>query len=66
VDTWRLLLSLPANKVLAGLASIQAMLDAPDWVLYTALDTLIGRLSIAALSSTRCVIPWNGSAKAKR
>jgi hypothetical protein len=45
VDTRRLLLSLPANKVLAWGASIQAMLDAPDQVSYLDLDTLIGRFN---------------------
>jgi hypothetical protein len=45
VDTRRLLLSLPPNKVLAWSASIQAMLDDPRKVSYEDLDTLIGRLN---------------------
>jgi hypothetical protein len=45
VNTRRLLLSLPANKVLAWSASVQAMLDNPDKVSYATLDTLIGRLN---------------------
>jgi hypothetical protein len=45
VDTRRLLLSLPTNKVVAWSTSIQAMLDDPSAVTYAALDTLIGRLN---------------------
>jgi hypothetical protein len=45
VDTRRLLLSLPSNKVVAWSNSIQAMLDDPSRVSYEQLDTLIGRLN---------------------
>jgi hypothetical protein len=45
VDTRRLLLSLPPNKVRAWSDSVQAMLDDPSKVSYDHLDTLIGRLN---------------------
>jgi hypothetical protein len=45
VDTRRLLLSLPSNKVRAWSDEIQTMLDAPTKVSYETLDTLIGRLN---------------------
>jgi hypothetical protein len=45
VDTRRLLLSLPADKVQAWSESIQTMLRSPSLVSYEALDTLIGRLN---------------------
>jgi hypothetical protein len=45
VDTRRLLLSLPSNKVRAWSALIQVMLDDPRKVSYEDLDTLIGRLN---------------------
>jgi hypothetical protein len=45
VDTRRLLLSLPADKVAAWSESIQIMLRSPTKVSYEDLDTLIGRLN---------------------
>jgi hypothetical protein len=45
VDTRRLLLSLPPDKVRAWSASVQAMLDDPSKVSYEHLDTLFGRLN---------------------